>query len=223
MKPRRLTRHAPSGCPTPRPCRFMIPLRRSCGDASRQSRLHREQDPRSGHCKGLLRSDGRTASFEGRSVFGTSNPLARRTCPSGFFRRRRWEQSHRQPRVPTSGWSGVGQVAKFADFPACPLLQCHFAFSFEIRRVGCRKATFFALKGEMPIRFVRCSLIPVCERGAVSGARYDRRWRANGLPCDRFGARRPWRTLSGPVPSPSQPAARPCKRCLTFRGKNLDL
>ena len=91
MKPRRLTRHAPSGCPTPRPCRFMIPLRRSCGDASRQSRLHREQDPRSGHCKGLLRSDGRTASFEGRSVFGTSNPLARRTCRSGFFRRRRWK------------------------------------------------------------------------------------------------------------------------------------
>ena len=99
---------------------------------------------------------------------------------------------------------------------------CHFAFNFEIRRVGCRKATFFALKGEMPIRFVRCSLIPACERGAVSGARYDRRWRANGLPCDRSEARRPWRTLSGPVPSPSQPAARPCKRCLIFRGKNLD-
>ncbi|WP_114947804.1 hypothetical protein [Microvirga calopogonii] len=36
---------------------------------------------------------------------------------------------------------------------------CHFAFNFEIRRVGCRKARFFALKGEMPIRFVRCSLI----------------------------------------------------------------
>ena len=102
------------------------------------------------------------------------------------------------------------------------LAGCHFAFNFEIRRVGCRKATFFALKGEMPIRFVRCSLIPACERGAVSGARYDRRWRANGLPCGRSGARRPWRTLSGPVPSPSQPAARPCKRCLTLRGKNLD-
>jgi hypothetical protein len=64
MKPRRLTRHAPSGCPTPRPCWFMIPLRRSCGDASRECRLQQEQDPRSGHCKGLLRSNGRTASFE---------------------------------------------------------------------------------------------------------------------------------------------------------------
>ena len=99
---------------------------------------------------------------------------------------------------------------------------CRFAFNSEIRRVGCRKATFFAIKGEMPIRFARCSLIPACERGAKSGARYDRRWRANGLPCERSGARRPWRTLSGPVPSPSQPAARPCKRCLTLRGKNLD-
>ena len=98
-------------------------------------------------------------------------------------------------------------------------VDCHFAFNFEIRRVGCRKATFFALKGEMPIRFVRCSLIPACERGAVSGARYDRRWRAIGPPCGRSGARQPWRTLSGPVPSPSQPAARPCKRCLTLRGK----
>ncbi len=116
----------------------------------------------------------------------------------------------------------AGSVPNAKD-PAVDLLgDCHFAFNFEIRRVGCRKATFFALKGEMPIRFVRCSLIPACERGAVSGARYDRRWRANGLPCDRSGARRPWQTLSGPVSSPSQPAARPCKRCLTFRGKNLD-
>ena len=118
------------------------------------------------------------------------------------------------------------EMAGFQAFPSTQfsdhLRGCRFAFNSEIRRVGCRKATFFALKGEMPIRFVRCSLIPACERGAVSGARYDRRWRANGLPCDRSGARRPWRTLSGPVPSPSQPAARPCKRCLIFRGKNLD-
>ena len=32
------TPRAPSGCPTPRPCWFMIPLRRSCGDASRECR-----------------------------------------------------------------------------------------------------------------------------------------------------------------------------------------
>ncbi|WP_139165509.1 hypothetical protein [Microvirga guangxiensis] len=109
----------------------------------------------------------------------------------------------------------------YIDAATDPLTGCHFAFNFEIRRVGCRKARFFALKDEMPIRFVRCSLI-LRVKAVLYLARYDRRWRANGLPCDRSGARRSWRTLSGPVSSPSQPAAHPCKRCLTFRGKNLD-
>ena len=61
LKPRRLTRHAPSGCPTPRPCRFMIPLRRSCGDASRECRLQSAGYPPS-HFQSK-QEVGRRASF----------------------------------------------------------------------------------------------------------------------------------------------------------------
>jgi hypothetical protein len=85
MKPRRLTRHAPSGCPTPRLCWLMIALRRSCGDASRECRLHQEQDPRSDHCKGLLRSNGRTAPFEGKSVFRDFEPSGALNVPKRFL------------------------------------------------------------------------------------------------------------------------------------------
>ncbi|MCB8822831.1 YcbK family protein [Microvirga rosea] len=58
----------------------------------------------------------------------------------------------------------------------------HFAFNFEVRHVGCRKATFFALQSERPIRFVRCSVIAACERGSGSGTRSDRWGRASGEP-----------------------------------------
>ena len=59
------------------------------------------------------------------------------------------------------------EMAGFQAFPSTQfsdhLRGCRFAFNSEIRRVGWRKAIFFALKGEMPIRIVRCSLISRCE------------------------------------------------------------
>jgi hypothetical protein len=120
MKPRRLTRHAPCGCPTPRRCWFMIPLTGSCGDASRECRLREEQDPRSRHCKGSVAVQWKDGAIRWKVRFRDFEPTVARTCRSSFFRRWRWEQSLRQPRVPPqdgpewvrtspSGSAAVGQ------------------------------------------------------------------------------------------------------------------